>query len=118
MDPIGFALEHFDAIGRYRELDEGAPIDPSGVLPSGESFSGVEQLRGLLLKTRRDDFLQCMAEKMFIYAVGRGLEYYDQCTIDTIKNALEEDDYRFSRLVLEVVKSDPFQKQGQKRSHE
>ena len=59
-----------------------------------------------------------MSEKMLIYAVGRGLEYYDQCAIDKIKNALEQDDYRFSRLVLEIVKSDPFQKQGKKRSHE
>ena len=118
MDPIGFALENFDAVGRYREQDEGAPIDPSGELPSGERFAGLPELRKLLLKVKRDAFLQCLAEKTLIYAVGRGLEYYDQCALDKIKNALEQDDYRFSRLVLEVVKSDPFQKQAKKRSHE
>lgn len=118
MDPIGFALEHFDAVGRYRTRDEGEPIDPSGELPSGERFAGFEELRELLSSSKRQEFLQCMSEKMLIYAVGRGLEYYDQCAIDKIKNALEEDDYRFSRLVLEVVKSDPFQKQGKKRSQE
>ncbi len=118
MDPIGFALEHFDAVGRYRVQDEGGPIDSSGELPSGERFDGIDELRELLLKNKRDEFLQCVAEKTLIYAVGRGLEYYDQCALDKIKNALEQDDYRFSRLVLEVVKSEPFLKQGKKRSHE
>ncbi len=118
MDPIGFALEHFDAVGRYRTEDDGAAIDSSGELPSGERFTGFGELRNLLLENKRDEFLQCMSEKMLVYAVGRGLEYYDQCAIDTIKNALEQDDYRFSRLVLEVVRSEPFQKQGKKRSHE
>jgi hypothetical protein len=118
MDPLGFALENFDAVGRYRQQDEGGEIDPSGELPSGETFSGYDELRELLLKSKREQFLKCMSEKMLIYAVGRGLEYYDQCAVNKIMNALEEDDYRFSRLVLEVVKSDPFQKQGKKRSHE
>jgi len=118
MDPIGFALEHFDAVGRYRTEDDGAAIDPSGELPSGEQFTGFDELRKLLLESKRDAFLQCMSEKILVYAVGRGLEYYDQCAIDKIKNGLEQDDYRFSRLVLEVVRSEPFQKQGKKRSHE
>ena len=118
MDPIGFALEHFDAVGRYRTQDDGDPIDSTGVLPSGEQFAGFDELRNLLLKNKRDEFLQCLSEKTLIYAVGRGLEYYDQCAIDKIKNALEQDDYRFSRLVLEIVRSEPFQKQGKKRSHE
>ncbi len=118
MDPIGFALEHFDAVGRYRARDEGGPIDTTGELPSGERFDGYDELRGLLLKNKRDEFLQCIAQKTLIYAIGRGLEYYDQCALDKIKNALEQDDYRFSRLVLEVVKSEPFQKRGKKRSHE
>ncbi len=118
MDPIGFALEHFDAVGRYRDTDDGAPIDTAGELPSGESFADWPQLRELLLSVKRDDYLQCLTEKMLVYAIGRGTEYYDQCAIDKIKNALELDDYRFSRLVLEVVKSDPFQKQAKKRSQE
>ncbi len=118
MDPIGFALENFDAVGRYRTEDDGAAIDTSGELPTGEHFAGLPELRELLLHLKRDDFLQCLAEKTLVYAVGRGLEYYDQCAVDKIKNALELDDYRFSRLVLEVVKSEPFQKQAKKRSQE
>ncbi len=118
MDPIGFALEHFDAVGRYREEDDGAPIDTAGELPSGERFAGLPELRELLLNVKRDDFLQCLVEKTLTYAVGRGLEYYDQCAVDKVKNAMELDDYRFSRLVLEVVKSEPFQKQAKKRSPE
>jgi len=118
MDPIGFAMENFDAVGRYRTLDEGAEIDPSGELPSGERFAGFEELRNLLVTSKREQFLQCMAEKTLTYAIGRGLEYYDQCAVNEILNGLEQDDYRFSRLVLEVVESDPFQKQGKKRSHE
>ncbi len=118
MDPIGFALEHFDAVGRYRETDDGQPIDPSGELPTGEKFQGFAELRTLLSHSKREQYLQCLAQKVLIYALGRGLEYYDQCAIDEILNALEQDDYRFSRLVLEVVRSDPFQKQGKKRSRE
>lgn len=118
MDPIGFALENYDAVGRYRDKDDGEPIDASGKLPSGEQFSGFAGLLEILVQQKREQFLRCMAEKMLIYAVGRGLEYYDQCAVDEIVNGLEQDDYRFSRLVLEVVKTDPFQKQGKNRSRE
>lgn len=116
MDPIGFALENFDAVGRFRTHDQGLPIDASGELPSGESFVGATQLRDLLLREKRDDLLKCMAEKTLVYALGRGLEYYDQCAVRQITQGLAEDEYRFSRLVLEVVKSDPFQLRGKKRS--
>ena len=118
MDPIGFAMEHFDAVGRYRLDDGGELIDTSGVLPSGEDFVGLEELRALLLQTKRGAFSKCLTEKTLIYALGRGLEYYDQCAVNKIQQAVEQDDYRFSRLVLEVVKSEPFQKQARKRSQE
>ena len=65
-----------------------------------------------------DEFSRCLTEKTLIYALGRGLEYYDQCAVNKIQQAVEQDDYRFSRLVLEVVKSEPFQKQARKRSQE
>jgi hypothetical protein len=116
MDPIGFALEHFDAVGRYRVSDDGQPIDASGELPSGDHFSGLDELRALLLAKRRDDVARCLVEKMLVYALGRGLEYYDQCAVNNIRQALEQDDYRFSRLVLGVVQSEPFQKRAKKRS--
>ena len=91
-------------------------MNASGELPSGEKFTGSLRLREVLLEAKRDEFVQCMTEKSLIYAVGRGLEYYDICAVQKIKKALEQDDYRFSRLVLEVVSSDPFQKQAKKRS--
>lgn len=116
MDPIGFALEHFDAVGRYRQDDAGEPIDTAGVLPSGEQFAGLDELRNILLEKKRDQFIQCVVEKTLVYALGRGLEYYDQCAVAKIGTALKEDDMRFSRLVLEVVKSDPFQKRAKNRS--
>jgi len=116
MDPLGFALEQFDAVGRFRTEDGGEPIDTAGELPSGERFSGLDELRALLLETKRADFSRCLAEKTLVYALGRGLEYYDQCAVQKITKALEQDEYRFSRLVLEVVKSEPFQKRAKKRS--
>ncbi len=86
MDPIGFAMEHFDAVGRYRMDDGGEPIDTSGVLPTGESFAGLDDLRTLLLQTKRSEFGKCLTEKTLIYALGRGLEYYDQCAVDKIQH--------------------------------
>ncbi len=118
MDPIGFALEHFDAIGRYREDDGGEPIDAAGVLPTGEPFAGLDELRKVLLENQRDEFVRCMVEKTLVYSLGRGLEYYDQCAVSKISTALKQDDYRVSRLVLEVVRSEPFQKRARKRSQE
>jgi hypothetical protein len=114
MDPLGFALENFDAVGRWRTQDEGIAIDASGELPTGEKFDGPAELRQVLLQARRDDFVRCMIEKSLIYALGRGLEYYDICTVTKIQDSLEKDDYRFSTLILGVVRSDPFQKRAHK----
>ena len=79
-------------------------------MPSGAEFNGAAELKRLLLSEAKDDFLRCLAEKMLTYAVGRGVEYFDRCTIDGIAAGLARDDYKFSRLVLSVVESDAFQK--------
>lgn len=110
MDPLGFALEHFDAVGRWRDADEGAPVDVSGVLPSGESFSGAAELVEVLLKTKRDQFVRCLSEKMLTYALGRGLRYEDQCAVNQITKRLAENDYRMRELIYAIIDSDPFRK--------
>jgi hypothetical protein len=107
MDPIGFALENYDAVGALRTKDGAFDIDPSGQLPDGRTFRGVEDLKSIL-KEQRLAFARCLTEKLLIYALGRGLEHYDRPTTDRIVAALERDQYRFSTLVVEIVKSDPF----------
>ncbi len=109
MDPIGLAFENFDGVGRWREQDGGFPIDPAGQLASGETFQGPAELKRLLLTARREDFLRALASKLLTYALGRGLEYYDQCAVDAIVEATRRGRYRFSALVLGVVHSVPFQ---------
>lgn len=109
MDPIGLAFENFDGVGRWREQDGGFPIDPAGQLASGERFQGPAELKRLLLTARREDFLRCLASKLLTYALGRGLEYYDQCAVDAVVEATRRGHYRFSALVLGVVNSVPFQ---------
>ncbi|MFN3651495.1 MAG: DUF1592 domain-containing protein [Armatimonadota bacterium] len=108
MDPIGFGLENFDAVGRWRDDLGGEPVDASGVLSTGEPFTGPVELKQLVLQ-RKDDFLRNLTEKMLSYALGRGLEPYDIPTVRRITDAVKQDDYRSSTLVLEVVKSYPFQ---------
>ncbi len=110
MDPIGFGFENFDGIGKWREKDGSFPIDPSGELVSGEEFKGAAELRELLVSKKKEDFIRCLSEKMLTYALGRGMEHYDKCAIDEISKGLAKNNYKFSALVLEVVKSTPFQK--------
>lgn len=112
MDPLGFAMENFDAAGRWRTHDGGAPIDASGELPDGTSFQGVKELRELLAVQRSEQFVQCVAEKMMTYALGRGLEYYDKCAVDKIVADVETQDYGFAYLIAAIVESHPFQSQG------
>lgn len=107
MDPLGFAFENFDAVGRFRDKDGEFPIDASGELPSGEKFSGSNELKEIL-KTRQNLFARCIAEKMLTYALGRGLEYYDRPAIERITTALSQNGYRYSTLIVETVKSEPF----------
>jgi hypothetical protein len=107
MDPLGFAFENFNAIGAFRAKDGNFDIDASGVLPDGKSFNGPAELK-VILKEKKDLFSRCLAEKMLIYALGRGVEYYDKPTLDRVGTALAGNNYRFSTLVTEIVKSDPF----------
>ncbi len=109
MDPIGFGFENFDGVGAWRAQDGGFAIDPAGKLVSGEAFHGPDELKRILLTSRRDEFLRCLASKLLTYALGRGLEYYDECAVDEVATALKTHDYRFSALVLGVVNSAPFQ---------
>ncbi|MGB1924888.1 MAG: DUF1592 domain-containing protein [Rubripirellula sp.] len=112
MDPLGFALENFDAVGRWREREGGQPVDASGELPDGTQFRGVVELRNLLSGKRGNDFIRCLAEKMLIYATGRGTEYYDQCALDELVEFVTKNESRFAYLIAGVILSDPFQKQG------
>ena len=107
MDAIGFALENFDAIGRWREKDGESPIDASS-----EEFKGAEELLSVLASEKKDQFVRCLADKLLTYALGSGLERYDKCALDRICAALAKQNYRFSVLVLEIVKSAPFQNHG------
>jgi hypothetical protein len=109
MDPIGFAFENFDAVGVWREKDAGGAIDASGVLPDGRKFDGPKELRKLL-RSDRDVFVRCVTEKMLTYAIGRGLENYDRRAVNAILENTGKANDRFSALILEIVKSDPFQK--------
>jgi len=107
MDAIGFALENFNAVGAWRGKDGNFEIDPSGTLPDGSTIKGVGDLKKAIL-AKKDLFARCMIEKMMIYALGRGLEFYDDRPVDRALAALAKDKYRFSTLVVEIVKSDPF----------
>jgi len=114
MDPPGFSLESFDAVGRRRTVDEAfEPIDRSGVLPDGTTFTGVAGLRDALLG-RPDRFVATLTEKLMIYGLGRGIEYYDQPAVRQVTREAGQHEYRFSSLILGIVKSVPFQM----RTHE
>jgi hypothetical protein len=108
MDPLGFALENFDAIGRWRTTDARAPIDASGVMPTGAEFEGPSGLRALLL-SHPEQFVGTITEKLLAYALGRGVEYYDYPTVRTITREAARTDYRWSSIVLGIVESPPFQ---------
>jgi len=109
MDPLGFALENFDAIGAWRTIDEsGAEIDATGNLPDGSNFEGPADLRELLL-SRGDEFAWTVTSKLLTYALGRGLEYYDAPAIRKIMREAAADDHRWSSVILGIVGSQPFQ---------
>jgi len=107
MDPIGFALENYNAIGAFRTKDGELEIDATGTLPDGTSFHGIADLKQVL-KDRKERFARCLTEKLLTYALGRGLEYYDRPTVERIIAQLEAKGYRSSVLITEIVKSDPF----------
>ncbi len=109
MDPLGFGLENYDAIGGWRTHDGESAIDASGTLPGGRSFNGPRELKAIL-KERQTAFTSCLAEKLLTYALGRGLEYDDRSTIDDLVAKTAKDEYRFQTLLLAIIHSDPFQK--------
>jgi hypothetical protein len=108
MDPLGFALENYDAIGRWRDKDGKFAIDSSGQLPDGRKFTGASGLAAILMADP-DVFAKAMTEKMLIYALGRGLENYDRPVVNQVVSGVAKDQYRFSSLVLGIVNSVPFQ---------
>lgn len=108
MDPLGFGLENFNAIGAWRTEDGKFPVDSTGALPDGRSFQNPAQLKELLIADR-DIFVRALAEKMLTYALGRGLERYDRAVVASIAEKLPARGYKFSELVLEIVNSVPFQ---------
>ena len=108
MDPIGFALENFDAIGAYRMKDGPFEIDASGEFADGTRFAGPSDLKSIIA-AKKDDFVRCLTEKMLTYAIGRGVEYYDRPTVEKIVESLPNEGYRMRSLVAEIVKSDAFQ---------
>ncbi|MBN2292782.1 MAG: DUF1592 domain-containing protein [Pirellulales bacterium] len=115
MDPLGFAMENFDAVGRWRTRDGKHEIDASGALPDGKKFNGPAELRRLLLDIGHEDYARCVAEKTLTYALGRGMERADKDYVDAIARKLSEGNFKFSSLALAVVNSDPFQKRGPKQ---
>jgi hypothetical protein len=111
MDPLGLALENFNALGMWRDTEQDRPIDASGTLLTGEEFKEIRELKSILTKNHRLDFYRCLAEKLLTYSLGRGLEYYDEHTLDQIVEQLDRDGGKFSSLVTGVIESAPFQRQ-------
>jgi hypothetical protein len=111
IDPLGFALENYDALGRWRTQDEGQPIDNKGELPDGITFAGPEELKAVLL-ARKDVFIRNLTKKMLGYALGRGLTLADSCTVDRIVSDLASHDYSARLLIDDIVLSTPFRYQA------
>jgi hypothetical protein len=107
MDPLGFSLENFDAVGKWRAEADGVPVDPTASLPDGTQFAGVEGLR-TYLADHKEDFVRTLSGKLLAYAIGRGIEYYDQPAIRKIARDAAANDYRWSSVILGVVNSTPF----------
>jgi hypothetical protein len=107
LDPVGFALENFDAVGRWRALEEGRPVDATGGLPDGSRFEGVDGLERALLR-RPELFVGTLAEKLLTFALGRGVESYDAPAVRKIVREAGEHDYRFSSIVEGIATSTPF----------
>ncbi|MGY9106766.1 MAG: DUF1588 domain-containing protein, partial [Alphaproteobacteria bacterium] len=110
MDPLGFALENFDGLGRWRDVNgpEGTAIDASGTLPDGTPFDGPNGLRNVLM-SKQELFLETFTERLLTYGLGRGVEYYDLPAIRKITDDAAENDYRWSSIISGIVHSVPFQ---------
>ncbi len=110
MDPLGLALENFNPLGQWRDEERGQPIDAAGRLITGETFTGIRELKETLAAHRRGDFYRCATEKLLTYALGRGLDYYDVDAVDRIVAELEATGGQSSRWLVGVIKSEPFQR--------
>src|SRR6185503_4276461 len=108
MDPIGFAMENYDAIGRWRIAEQGTPIDTSGGLPDGSKFDGVDGLQAALLR-RPEVFAGTLTEKLMTYALGRGVETYDAPAVRAVLRSARASGYRFSSIIIGIVNSTRFQ---------
>jgi len=107
MDPLGFALENFDALGKWRTVADGEKVNAAASLPDGTTFEGIAGLRDLLLK-HKDDYVRTLTEKLLAYSIGRGIEYYDLPATRKIARDSAAADYRWSSLILGIVRSNPF----------
>jgi hypothetical protein len=110
MDPLGLALENFNALGRFREKEVGKPIDSSGTLVTGEAFQTINQLKDVLARDRKLDFYRCLAEKLLTYALGRAMNYEDTATIDRLVQQLDESGGNGTVLLKNIVRSNAFQR--------
>ncbi len=108
MDPVGFALENYDAVGRWRSTEDAQPIDVAGGLPDGTKLAGIAELEKALL-VRPETFVATLTEKLLTYSLGRGIEHFDAPAVRQIVRNAQRDDYRFSSVVLGIVTSTPFQ---------
>jgi hypothetical protein len=108
MDPVGFSMENYDAVGRWRNAEDGVPIDTTGGLPDGSKFEGVAGLQQALL-SRPEVFAGTFTEKLMTYALGRGVEYYDAPAVRNVVRGARTNDFRFSSFILGIVNSTPFQ---------
>jgi hypothetical protein len=108
MDPIGFAMENFDAVGRWRDRDGEQPIDASGMFPEGTKFDGMTGLKRVLLN-QPEQLVGTVAERLLMYAIGRNLQYYDAPTVRAVMREAKPANYTLGSLVLGIVKSRPFQ---------
>ncbi len=111
MDPLGFGLENYDAIGGWRSADGDATVDATGDLPDGRKFTGPKELRSILLE-RSDDFRRCFSDRLLTYSLGRGLEYFDECAVQEIVNQGQADGDKFSAYVVAIVNSSAFRQRG------
>ena len=109
MDPIGFALENYDAIGGFRTKDGPFDVDPSGEFSDGTHFNGPADLKSIIAE-KKEEFLRCLIEKLMTYALGRGIEYYDRPVVENIAQSMSEQQYRMQALIHAIVQSDPFRK--------
>jgi hypothetical protein len=107
MDPLGFTLENFDAVGKWRSEADGVSVDPTAAMPDGTNFAGIDGLRTYLAENK-EDFVRTLSGKLLAYAIGRGIEYYDQPAIRKIARDAAANNYRWSSVILGVVNSTPF----------